>query len=169
MLPQNSRKSSRVPNLLRDQWHLTLGIGQRKLPPFSTRCHNDFFSYHRERVLCIRYFKQEVKTWNDCTQGICSAYTQHFDVQKLWTFPIPDEFLPERWNSTSRDMEDSLLLCSLGNRRCPGQPLASVQSSFILEMILSRYSFEIEREGDFLFNGLVSGFIGASLCAKKNV
>lgn len=85
------------------------------------------------------------------------------------TFPNPDEFLPERWNSTSRDMEDSLLLYSLGNRRCPGQPLASVQSPFILEMILSRYSFEIEREGDFLFNGLVSGFIGASLCAKKNV
>mmetsp|Transcript_36981 Transcript_36981/g.67847 ORF Transcript_36981/g.67847 Transcript_36981/m.67847 type:complete len:543 (+) Transcript_36981:128-1756(+) len=84
-------------------------------------------------------------------------------------FPNPDVFVPERWTNANKDMEDSLLVFSLGNRRCPGQSLASVQTSFILEMILSRYSFEIEKEGYFQFNGLISGFSGTRLCAKKAI
>lgn len=87
------------------------------------------------------------------------------------TFPNPVAFEPERWDSaiTNRCMEESLLLFSMGSRRCPGQSLASAQIPHILEIILSTYKFEMECEGDFHFNGLVSSHYNARLYAKKIV
>jgi cytochrome P450 len=83
------------------------------------------------------------------------------------TFHDPNAFVPERWDNANTDMEDSLILFSLGTRRCPGQPLASVQTYRILELILSKYAFHIESEGNFQFNGLMSSFYGARLYAKR--
>lgn len=83
------------------------------------------------------------------------------------TFEDPDAYVPERWEDTNKDMEDSLLLFSMGRRRCPGQGLASVQVYFILEKMLSNFAFEIQEEGNFEFNGLLSAFRGARLRTKK--
>lgn len=83
------------------------------------------------------------------------------------TFHDPHAFVPERWDNANKDMEDSLILFSLGRRRCPGQPLASVQTYRILELMLSKYALHVESEGNFQFNGLASAFYGARLYVKR--
>jgi len=84
------------------------------------------------------------------------------------TFHNPGAFIPERWENATKDMANSVMMFSVGSRRCPGEPLASAQSYFILHKIFSSYKFEVEHNGTFKHNGLASAFYDVSLRVTDN-
>jgi len=63
-------------------------------------------------------------------------------------FEDPDKFYPERWESATKEMKESILMFSLGKRNCIGQSLATAELNSVLPRLLSEYKFEIEIPGE---------------------
>merc|ERR1712232_879882 len=67
-------------------------------------------------------------------------------------FKDPDCFDPERWESSDvKEMRDSLFTFSLGRRSCIGKPLAVAQFNTIIPRILSKFKFDVEKDGELRF------------------
>lgn len=82
---------------------------------------------------------------------ILQCYNEH-------VFPNPHTFFPERWSEDETTdpvkmsaMKDSVLPFSIGHRQCVGQPLAKAELQSLLPIFLSKYKFEVEKEGGLDF------------------
>ena len=62
-------------------------------------------------------------------------------------FDDPDKFNPDRWETASPEMKQSLLSFSLGARNCVGQSLASSEIQSVLPKLIAKYRFKVEEKG----------------------
>ena len=81
-------------------------------------------------------------------------------------FKNPKEFLPDRWENTTKEMKDSIMMFSLGQRNCPGQSLALVELYSAIPKLLTAYTFELEAEGRLEYFTTMKR-VGARLKASK--
>lgn len=78
----------------------------------------------------------------------------------------PDEFRPERWLNATEEMKKSLLTFALGKRNCIGQSLATTELRSALPVLLSKYHFEVVKEGRLDYF-LTLKYAGAQIKATK--
>ena len=81
-------------------------------------------------------------------------------------FKNPKEFLPDRWENTTKEMKDSIMMFSLGQRNCPGQSLGISELHSTIPKLLANYEFELEDEGKLQFSTTLR-FTGARLKVSK--
>lgn len=61
-------------------------------------------------------------------------------------FPEPEQFSPERWLSSTKDMEAALTPFSIGRRSCVGQNLAWLELHLALYLIFSRVELRLSEQ-----------------------
>lgn len=62
-------------------------------------------------------------------------------VVQRCNIPQPDDFVPDRWSSSSRD-KPYLATFNRGAHACPGKPLSVLEAQVILPMVLDRFVFD---------------------------
>jgi len=94
----------------------------------------------------------------------CNIVSFHDPV----TFKDPETFNPERWEkgNVTKEMEDAMLVFSLGHRNCVGQSLAVAELYSSIPQLVSRYVFEVDKEGKLEFF-LTMKFLGCRLKARR--
>jgi len=78
-----------------------------------------------------------------------------------------DEFVPSRWDNPSEAMLKSFLPFSMGGRKCPGQPMATVGLYMIISELISRYELEVVDEGVGEFYLFIWKCEGVKLAVKR--
>ena len=62
-------------------------------------------------------------------------------------FVEPDKFIPDRWETPSKEMVDALNPFSLGKQNCLGQSLAQAETFSIVARIITKFELSVETEG----------------------
>lgn len=82
------------------------------------------------------------------TMAFVSAYAIHRDRD---IFENPDDFVPQRWENPTTEMQQSWMGFSMGRRNCQGQALANAELSVVLSKLCCDYNWSVvvEGEGEF--------------------
>jgi cytochrome P450 len=81
-------------------------------------------------------------------------------------FDQPDNFVPERWENPTPEMQQSWMGFSMGRRNCVGQALANAELSVVLAKLCCDYEWSVIVEGNGEFYVTLKT-IGTVLKAKK--
>lgn len=94
---------------------------------------------------------------------ITCNYAIHRDSN---VFENPDDFVPNRWDNATDEMNMSMLGFSLGRRNCQGQGLAIAEINEVIIKLIANFEFFIKEEG-VAQNLILYKPVGTSLLARR--
>ena len=68
-------------------------------------------------------------------------------------FENPFEFCPSRWLNPSEQAARALFPFALGKRNCVGQPLSNAELYTVLPMLIRKFKFSVNQEGEIITPG----------------